>query len=541
MTSDSQQLDQPPTGFSSVQAKWEAAGARLASAMSEYLSSCLALDHACTVPRTPLAKLDLAATITQGLESLEKSSTLPLATSPAYLIPPEILTRIFHLVVDRRETTLPLARAMDRGRDTVERVSSVCSYWRHVALETKHLWSAVYLTRHSSIEQVQRWLERSGNAPLSVMSDVHGPAPWPFVPVLRPYASHFTTLNLSCSEIDNIHTILNCWLDFGTPGSVTELSIQFTRDSSPSLSFAEVERLFGPSTILGERLDEFLRQIRMLRLKDIWLDWDSVAFEGLVELRIELGYRYGDDYITITELSRILSASPELHTLELIGIIIDPGEPGETVPPASIALHDLRTVYLQGLSTHSMDRFLRALAPGSYDIELDITKQNMPSHMNSDLWWRLPSSLGANVTVVRLGKIIPGQLHAFLSSLPNLRELYLWQRTWLTETTLQAMVRPHSTTNSTFPNIQVLRIFRGIIFDRTAFRNMIASHSLKKLTLGGHTIRPAYNDEPQSVPLESQDQLCQELASRIPDFRFYDLDKWDIINELMPRSHWRMW
>ncbi|KAF8592917.1 hypothetical protein BDV93DRAFT_567168 [Ceratobasidium sp. AG-I] len=383
MTSDPQQLEQSSVGPSSAQAEWESAGARLASAMSEYLSTCLALDRACATPRTLCERQDLAAMINRGLGSLDESADRPLgsaynvldrilkrATSPALLLPPEILTRIFQLAAHREATILPLPYAPRNDVHVVECISSVCSYWREVALETKSLWSAMYLTCHSSVEKTQCWLERSGDAPLNLIGDVYGYAPWPIVPVISPYASHFSTLNLVFSDLETIHTVLNCWLDYGTPGSVTELSVQLTQGLSSARDPSGLPRLFGLTPLSDERRGEFLRPLRVLRLKDVWLDWDSVAFEGLVELRLELDHMRVDSYVSARQLSRILSASPELHTLELIGITIDPGEPNEAVAPASIVLPHLRMLYLQGINSLDMDALLYALAPGSGDLRL---------------------------------------------------------------------------------------------------------------------------------------------------------------------------
>ncbi|KAF8597758.1 hypothetical protein BDV93DRAFT_358880 [Ceratobasidium sp. AG-I] len=525
--------------------------------MSEYLSLCAALDRACDTPRTLLARQDVAAIINRGIESLDESADRPLtsaynildrilkrATSPALLLPPEILTEIFRLAAHREVTTIPYIHGINTAIATVENISRVCSYWREIALETKHIWSAVYLTGNS-ITQIQRWLERSGDTPLNLIGDLYGYASWPIAPVIGPHASHFSTLNLVFSNLENIHSVLNCWLDCGTPGSVTELSVQFTHGFSTNRDPPDFVQLFGLTPLSDERRDEFLRPLRVLRLKDIWLDWDSTAFEGLVELRLELERMRVDSYLSARQLSRILSASPELHTLELVGISVDLGEPNEAVAPASIVLPNLRTLYLQGMNSSSMDALLCAIAPGSYDIELDLTSGDENDVPTDQFRWRPPSHLGKNVTMLCLGEIFPEKLHAFLSSFPNLHTLYLYRHIWLTETVLRTMTRPLDA-DTTLPNLHALHIFGCLIFDSKLLQDMVASHSIKKLTLGGETLSRVRRGGPHGVRLRQHDNICEELATSVPEFKFY----WDSGSgsgsdvdttlDIMPRRQWRM-
>jgi hypothetical protein len=80
---------------------------------------------------------------------------------PIFLLPTEILTRVFHLLV-REE--LPLSRWRNMGWI---RVTHVCQHWRQVALDDSSLWAKIWGIPKNT-KWISEMLTRAKNAPLDI-------------------------------------------------------------------------------------------------------------------------------------------------------------------------------------------------------------------------------------------------------------------------------------------------------------------------------------------------------------------------------------
>jgi hypothetical protein len=90
--------------------------------------------------------------------------------SPVRSLPPELLSEVFLNVFASDGPQGILFRAFA--------LSTVCSYWRNVALSTPGLWCQIYANidegdPDSIADMVQTWIERSGQYPLSISLESH--------------------------------------------------------------------------------------------------------------------------------------------------------------------------------------------------------------------------------------------------------------------------------------------------------------------------------------------------------------------------------
>ena len=81
--------------------------------------------------------------------------------TPTHRIPPEILTRILYLVVDR---------GFEGRAKQIILLTHVCRYWRTLLLSYPKMWSTLYM-KPGNLTIISVWLARSQNVPLTVIAE----------------------------------------------------------------------------------------------------------------------------------------------------------------------------------------------------------------------------------------------------------------------------------------------------------------------------------------------------------------------------------
>ncbi|KAG9125563.1 hypothetical protein FRC07_007103 [Ceratobasidium sp. 392] len=224
-------------------------------------------------------------------------------------LPPEILTRIF------------VASDTCFTRDTTNRLhkfASVCKHWRQIAMNmTAHV--DVGPAVPSSLTKIQ--LERTGDHSIYVhvresaivedsataeqVSTVIG--------LLTPHLHRIRVLEIESDSFSRklVSPVLNLWLENGS--QILSKTLMVSRPKvGAMLSPAESKR-----TLLSrsEYAQVMLKSLKKLHLQNVMFDWDSSAYRGLVELRLD--FSCSRTSVSISQLIGILSASSALSIIEL--------------------------------------------------------------------------------------------------------------------------------------------------------------------------------------------------------------------------------
>ena len=165
-----------------------------------------------------LAEIDTAkARITQLLRELDQERTLVqeyaynhrVMVAPIWLVPPEIISRIFTFC-------LPRQSPQEITRSSIKSsllVSAVDRNWRHIALSTPQLWTNMVLADSSfcddSSYMPKIFLDRSGDLPLSlhVRAKKH-PSPPLFISYVTSLSRRWQHITLE-GRIANLLPILS--------------------------------------------------------------------------------------------------------------------------------------------------------------------------------------------------------------------------------------------------------------------------------------------------------------------------------------------
>ncbi|KII89896.1 hypothetical protein PLICRDRAFT_570039 [Plicaturopsis crispa FD-325 SS-3] len=115
-------------------------------------------------------------------------------------LPLEVLARIFIACLPTDKISEPADT-----RAVPLRLTQVCSEWRALAYATQPLWTSIYLNmdRHQDAERVKRWLDRSGQHPLTLKFTFAEPVDTPnyntglVLDMLMAYAPRWETIMCS--------------------------------------------------------------------------------------------------------------------------------------------------------------------------------------------------------------------------------------------------------------------------------------------------------------------------------------------------------
>ncbi|KAI0695789.1 hypothetical protein C8T65DRAFT_562945, partial [Cerioporus squamosus] len=326
-----------------------------------------------------------------------------------YLLPVELLTRIFHLGVD--SDPLPDDRPPEH-RPFEVLVSHVCRHWRHIALHTPHLWTTVHFRLKSHIDRGRAYLSRNARLPIDIYVDtcaedtakhrkdlIFRDTFMPTFDVVLPHIDRWREFHLKVADLEckgSARKVLNTC---GPAPLLRTLQLWHVQNwESP-------ERLFGaigppPVVVFGGALPS----LKNIILQGVNLPWTSSPFLSNLT-SIEYALHSDDVRMPWEQWRHMLVSSPNLERLFLHysgprakssggsppdGIEwwgADPPSPDDVLPPGvplppaadpvllprlqEIQLHDLDSDYLIALFRTLDAPRLRAL-----HLELDTEDQD---------------------------------------------------------------------------------------------------------------------------------------------------------------------
>ncbi|KAG9120801.1 hypothetical protein FRC07_003561 [Ceratobasidium sp. 392] len=245
--------------------------------------------------------------------SLSTARNNLVTLTPANALPPEILARIF---------TLSRTMCLCDDRFNINNTAGVCTYWRRTAVDMTNMWTHVDVGPGISKDLVELLLRRSKNLPIHV--HVIEPEKDNYVDdpgegactrmmedimiMLEPHVHRVCTLKIkSTSKYDNLIPVaLDLWSNHSSIHSLRSLLV----DRPESLNLVSIQK---EGEAASQSLQWTLLALDTLYLVDTVFHWDSKAYCGLVDIRLDFNYGVS---IHMSQLSSILSACPALATLK---------------------------------------------------------------------------------------------------------------------------------------------------------------------------------------------------------------------------------
>ncbi|KAG8715053.1 hypothetical protein FRC08_011051 [Ceratobasidium sp. 394] len=391
--SDSQ-LGQNNMSAQSALNEWKATRTLLINTIQSYRAASVTLGAVCTRASThPLeraaaeeALLDLDSEIpslSMHEETLHDTriSLLQLRNSSAKLtrinaFPPEVLTHILAL-------SRTYCAYADGGKQCFNAVAEVNTQWRRIALSTPDMWTHIDIhigaSERSRYSLAKLLFERSKDA----LVHVHISEPGRFDPdeptarldiirlanFLAPHFPRVHSLDLDTRTTSNhlISYILQQWLNIG-PTAPKALYIHRTKVRDLLHPENGEQENVAPTRESGAQ--KALLHLRILHLQGAVFKWESPAYRGLVDLRLDAGSPFSSLTISMSQLANILTTSPKMGTLKLQRVLVN--NPEEWTPPAPIVLDCLQTLNLVDLGPDSLNLVLPLIAQPNPSAQLSI-------------------------------------------------------------------------------------------------------------------------------------------------------------------------
>lgn len=298
---------------------------QLSQALANYESACDSLDLI-NFQHSALPKFSIQtffSTIEHERELLARETLRALRLSakldairnrsaiavPVGRLPPEMLSTIFTMAADSTRSALTQApNQADELPEIANVISSVCSHWRRVALDTPALWAHIDLNRKGGLSHAALWLDRARSYPLHVSSNLSNreglDQEW--IALLKPHSYHFHSLILDLDFVGQSIFHNACAHHVIEPLRLDYLALSF--DSDGDISVWEVNLL--PSEMQG------LLGTHSIHLDNVSLgSLSSPAFQGLYHLCLD-GLT-NDSAPSLKQIFEVLRSNPNLQYFEL--------------------------------------------------------------------------------------------------------------------------------------------------------------------------------------------------------------------------------
>ncbi|KAG8763550.1 hypothetical protein FRC12_008492 [Ceratobasidium sp. 428] len=370
----------------SALAEWKSARSLMTSTIHSYLSTSATLRAACansaSQPAERFATEEALVAIDSELESLaleedilRDGRALLAATrnystrlAPVNALPSEILARIFAF-------SKTYNYCIDDGYLRPDSFTSVCVYWRQVALAATHLWTHIDMGPTTPDGLTELLLDRSKDTPIHVhviesqeISDTGDPYAYTCECIAQGVMSQLEsdiyrlrTLEIRSDTVDGeiIPAILDAWSTLDDVGAPASLSVERPYSKRTLVVPAQGET--------SDNLEKLLLAFTSLHMDSVHFDWASNAYHGLIDLRLSF-YRYV--HISTPQLFDILSSCPGLHTLKLRNLIVNHVE--DWAKPNPITMGHLKALNFIDIKVESASSVLSLIALPEFFTELSI-------------------------------------------------------------------------------------------------------------------------------------------------------------------------
>ncbi|KAG8689996.1 hypothetical protein FRC11_014498 [Ceratobasidium sp. 423] len=498
--------------------RWREAQRALDHAIQNYLDTTVALQSNLYTHNHPGDSTSVRATLAETWldDTLVSEGQSKLARAQAHLsqmrnsflsintLPLEILLQIFRFSAFRSlrtqyNTPMPNPFQQDERRDLIA-LTHVCTHWRTVLVNIQGFWSRFeFNTRENPVvvgDWARLYLDRAPDAPLSLYVDEHldyklGPVDsHPVMKQLEPQVDRLTRMILmNIRDIQLVMNFIIFWTKYGKPGALRTLAIRMQPGCRPRRHESTHAEDYP---MILQRAEPFLAPIRALYLSGLRFDWGSSAYHNLIVLRV--GGIADEASPQIHEMIAILSACPQLHTLQLYDMTILPSGPTVLEP---VSLTELENLGLTALPSEGIALLLPLIFPGSKDLILRI---GLPCS-NEEVFTSVhPFLARTNVTRLFLAQdadVESDGISRYLPAVPNLHTLVIDLYQTPGDTCLSGLIR-RDPSNSIYvplcPQLQTLYLIKGSV-SAEAIQRIVEAHPLiRKLRFSACYIEP-FEDE----------------------------------------------
>ncbi|CAE6485826.1 unnamed protein product [Rhizoctonia solani] len=475
-------------------------------------------------------------------------------------LPEEVLSTIFmNVVFNFDHSGIPDSTLMEQDIYTIYRrlyrLLGVCSTWRGLIMTRGVFWSTIPMVTNLFTGELGPFglsLKRAGGSNLHLVAVADAESPdisKELIEILAEYAPRFYAINLSIGNhqvlVDAIHKLLEKY----ETGSLTKLSIRSLNDSGNLSWFPSDEsyilRLGDPHQIL---FTELAKALATFRVHGVHFYWQTITFSSrLVELWIEnitLGW---DD--AIISFMQAASSASQLQVLKIITVDTlrrRNSTSGTIVVPPRVVFPNLQSLYIRDIYCNTLTTLLRMIAPGSYHFtfflretslqnvdelehDFDGIEPGQPEFGLADIGELCDALERVPVHTLMLsehlasGRLTGPTLQILLGAMPNLKTLKL-HRWVFDEVMWGSLKRPLSDQTDPrgrFPALESLQLITTTIVTDEGFQEMVASHPLQQVLLGG-TITADYPVDMAQNPLDKGNNMVKWLQDNVQDFRLVE-------------------
>ncbi|KAG8795185.1 hypothetical protein FRC12_017378 [Ceratobasidium sp. 428] len=390
---------------------------------------------------------------------------------PINVLPPELMSRIFALVVSSSactgdESYLLSTSYYERSYIThpLVTIPSVCTRWRQLATGTPSLWSHVDIQDQlrgkkdmNVLPRTRFWLERARDVPLSLhIGNIYQESGngSELLSLLKPHITNLYSLMFSGESGAYFWSILHLYAEVCPLGSLASLSLRSVKGDGFAV---------GPFT------------------------WPTNALRGLTSLHI--GGLPLAKCPSMDQLVNMLTNSPALHTLKLWSSRFAPLSGGRNCP--EVDLPCLRRLRLDYLLDYTLTTLLNLLMPGPLELDVGLL---LGSKASSESYAAVLSFLKrTNIFCLSLRGVNTTRLAEQLGCVPKLRMLELIYETGETCANLGALTVPGIMTDkfdARCPSLQLLWINGSHVDSETyiQLQRIVSCHYLNAIVFGDRTV-----------------------------------------------------
>ncbi|KAG8787682.1 hypothetical protein FRC12_015359 [Ceratobasidium sp. 428] len=372
--------------------EWKHACALLSNAINFYASACTTLRTTCAVPAyhssgyPGIEETLLIVDSHLGLLELEEEklrSTRALLTAlrnrsttlaPVNKLPQEILSYVFILAKSY------CVHDEDFGSHDP---AAVCSDWRRIAINTPNLWAHIDIGPGTPERLTKLLLNRTKDYPIYIHAHELDANPSDnesspedeakmAVDLLEPHIHRARGFVLKSQRDSRSFTsaMLKMWLSYGSSTSSKYLLVSRPTASMMRVHIKKSRSKRPTDRSKSENAEDVLSSLKVLHLQGVTISYDSKAYRGLTDLRLDFSNNLRDS-IPVFHFANILSSSPDLSILKLGGIDITDTEGWSS--PGPIHLGSLKVLKLFGMRSDSLRLVLSLIGLPDSPVELSLS------------------------------------------------------------------------------------------------------------------------------------------------------------------------